>query len=252
MSVLLALFALQNEPPCEVKLLTSSEVVQPESDYVYALEFSPKQGWHIYWKNPGDSGVAPTIKWDLPEGWTANELQFPSPTLFEEGSMVTYGFSSKTVIVGSLKVPKIDMSRPVTLNGVVSWMACQDTCLTGTTPVTMTLQPSLGTAITSKFVTLIKDVSRPLLESTAREVNSGYVLQLNLASKPESLYFYPDTPGVLAHTKLQSMKSKGNSIELELLKSEFANGTPSRLTGVLEAKSKGKARFFAIDATITK
>ena len=35
--------------------------------------------WHTYWKNPGDSGLATTLSWELPAGTSAGAIEWPTP-----------------------------------------------------------------------------------------------------------------------------------------------------------------------------
>ncbi|HEX9946010.1 MAG TPA: thiol:disulfide interchange protein, partial [Allosphingosinicella sp.] len=39
-----------------------------------AIRMRPEPGWHGYWKNPGDSGTEPGVKWTLPAGAVAGPL----------------------------------------------------------------------------------------------------------------------------------------------------------------------------------
>ena len=56
------------------------------------LYFKLEPGWHIYWKNAGDSGEPPHIKWTLPEGITAGPLQFPAPKRLALGPLMDFGY----------------------------------------------------------------------------------------------------------------------------------------------------------------
>src|SRR6476660_4787986 len=54
-----------------------------------------KPGWHVYWKNPGDSGIATSVDFKLPEGFSAGEAQFPVPQRIEApGGIVNYGYTN--------------------------------------------------------------------------------------------------------------------------------------------------------------
>ena len=45
----------------EVELVAGHESVQPGSESFVGLLFKLDPGWHVYWKNPGDSGEPPTL-----------------------------------------------------------------------------------------------------------------------------------------------------------------------------------------------
>jgi DsbC/DsbD-like thiol-disulfide interchange protein len=50
-------------------------------DEVWAgVRFRLDPGWHVYWRNPGDSGGPPRVRWTrLPPGWSAGEIEWPAP-----------------------------------------------------------------------------------------------------------------------------------------------------------------------------
>lgn len=58
-----------------------------------ALCFRMDPGWHLYWKNPGDSGLAPEVVWELPEGWEAGPLEHPVPVWVAEDLTWRHPFS---------------------------------------------------------------------------------------------------------------------------------------------------------------
>ncbi len=52
-----------------------------------------RKDWHTYWKNPGDSGLAPRLKWVLPENVTAGPIQWQPPSRFPIGPLMNYGYA---------------------------------------------------------------------------------------------------------------------------------------------------------------
>ena len=62
-----------------VKAHLVSEVssIAPGESFWVALEFNIRDGWHTYWRNPGDSGQATSLKWQLPPGFTAGPGRGP-------------------------------------------------------------------------------------------------------------------------------------------------------------------------------
>ncbi|NJL83547.1 MAG: hypothetical protein HC890_12440 [Chloroflexaceae bacterium] len=47
-------------------LVSEVQSVQGGTPFWVALHLKIREGWHVYWQNPGDSGTAPIIKWALP------------------------------------------------------------------------------------------------------------------------------------------------------------------------------------------
>ena len=50
----------------------------PGTSINVGLKIEMDEGWHTYWKNPGDSGGPIEISWDLPDGFSASDIQWPT------------------------------------------------------------------------------------------------------------------------------------------------------------------------------
>jgi thiol:disulfide interchange protein DsbD len=69
-------------PRDQVALISQSNA--PKNGAItLALQFHLAPGWHIYWQNPGDAGLAPEITLNPPA--TASPFTYPPPTLLLQG-----------------------------------------------------------------------------------------------------------------------------------------------------------------------
>ena len=96
--------------------------------------FKIEPGWHIYWKNPGDSGQATKIEWQLPESWKTSELLWPYPhRYFEKGGIKTYAYSDEVLLFADLIIPPIVPEKDIELQfgANVSFLVCKDRCVPG-------------------------------------------------------------------------------------------------------------------------
>ncbi len=92
-----------------------------------ALMLSPDAGWHAYWKNPGDAGRAPKIKWTLPGGFSAAPFRFPAPHLIPFGEMNTYGYDEPLFLLAEVNVPAgLEPGTEYEITGKASWVVCDD------------------------------------------------------------------------------------------------------------------------------
>ena len=69
-------------------------------------------GWHTYWKNPGDAGIATQIKWQLPPGITAGEIQWPLPEKLPPAEVTTYGYEDEVMLLVPLTLATNLARRP--------------------------------------------------------------------------------------------------------------------------------------------
>jgi Disulphide bond corrector protein DsbC len=102
-----------------------------EGPEVYAaLRFRMEPGWHLYWKNPGDSGLPPEVAWDLPEGWKAGPLEHPVPLALASPGGLDYVHSGAFTFLAKL-IPPSGKQPAGTVRARLDWLACKDACVQG-------------------------------------------------------------------------------------------------------------------------
>ena len=68
-----------------------------------------------------------TIRWSLPEGFEAGELQFPSPHIIPFVDLITYGFDESILLLNNIVVPAgLSPGEIMELQGQVRWVVCDD------------------------------------------------------------------------------------------------------------------------------
>ena len=75
-------------------LVAADASVQPGKPITVALRLDHEPKWHTYWINAG-TGYATSIKWELPAGWSAGDIQWPVPTLIKNsaGAVTGHGYT---------------------------------------------------------------------------------------------------------------------------------------------------------------
>ena len=83
-------------------------------------------------KNPGASGLAPDITWNLPDGFEAGEIEFPTPARIEMAGLMSYAFEdSVTFIVPIQAHGDPEPGQMVTIGAELFYLICKDVCLPG-------------------------------------------------------------------------------------------------------------------------
>jgi thiol:disulfide interchange protein len=141
--VLLALLPVmtqaQPKPQTKVRLLFSHDVVQPGQTITAALELASAPGWHTYWRNPGDAGIATTIEWQLPEGVKAGAIRWPVPHKLTLQSLAAYAYEGTEYLLIPLTVSTNARAGSMQLKAKVDWLECEKTCNPHNTNVVATL-----------------------------------------------------------------------------------------------------------------
>src|SRR5262245_65947877 len=91
-----------------------------------ALRFQVEHGWHVYWKNPGESGVATTAKWTLPAAYTVDSMQYPTPAGLDIAGVVTHVHEGDVVFEATINPPAKITSRDSRLATRVRYGVCKD------------------------------------------------------------------------------------------------------------------------------
>ena len=57
-----------NTENANIDIIYSENFLKEGDELILGLRFKLTPGWHIYWKNPGDSGLPPELECNLPVG----------------------------------------------------------------------------------------------------------------------------------------------------------------------------------------
>ena len=187
------------------------------NEVTVGLHIGLAKGWYLYWLNPGDAGLAPAVQWQLPPGYSAEKLRFPTPEKFVHGDIATYGFRDETLILCAIRRPETSpgADRPI-ITAVLDWMVCRESCITGKSTAQVDLS-SLSSAdlqksrsILSLFSTRYPKSPNPadLTADEARLIKSpgGWVVEVALsgrdADRVSDFYPYPLDDFVIDHRRI--------------------------------------------------
>jgi len=155
-------------PDVSVTLIADRSAIVPGGKLRLGVVVDIEPGWHIYWRNPGDSGEATSIQFELPAGFVApqrfatGELSWPLPQRFEEpGGMVTYGYSGRAVWMAEVRAPESAAQYDaLTLAVRVGYLACKDLCLPGEADAALVL-PVAERSVPTPDAALLDEVVYP-------------------------------------------------------------------------------------------
>lgn len=144
------------------------------------------EDWHTYYKEPGDAGIPTRIKWQLPERFSASEIDWPKPEKFSEGSLTTYGYTGETLLPVTITVPDKLTESSYNLTAGVEWLVCKDICIPESQTVSLELpvgkpEPSADADLFSrtKQTTPVNDIAPlTLLVTLALALIGGLILNV--------------------------------------------------------------------------
>ena len=100
-----------------------------DGSHVAALEITMPEGWHTYWRAPGEVGIPPLFDWSGSEGVRRVSVSWPVPQVFEDGGVRSYGYETRVVL--PLRVELAPGATPhLALSGDIG--VCKDICVPAT------------------------------------------------------------------------------------------------------------------------
>jgi thiol:disulfide interchange protein/DsbC/DsbD-like thiol-disulfide interchange protein len=213
-----------------VKAHLVSEVgaIAPGQSFWIALEFNIRDGWHTYWRNPGDSGQATKLAWQLPPGFTAGDIVWTTPHRFEIPPLVNYGYAKHAVHLVNITAPKdLRPGTPVVLAAKASWLVCSDVCIPEDAQLQVTLpvntQPGAVDQADAALFTAARGElpSAQLAATTARVQNGQLVIALGkewgtTLPQIKSLAFFPYDDGGIEYAAPQTLTRNKDGVELAM------------------------------------
>jgi len=114
--------------PLSVELVSEVKAIAPGEPFTVGLHLNPPEGFHTYWKHPGIVGIATSVEWSLPPGFSAGEIQWPAPQTVKMARYTAQGYREETLLMVPITPPAKIPDASVTLTARVSWMCCGDQC----------------------------------------------------------------------------------------------------------------------------
>jgi DsbC/DsbD-like thiol-disulfide interchange protein/cytochrome c biogenesis protein CcdA len=217
-------------------LVSSRDAAAPGEAFEAGLRLKMLPGWHVYWKNPGDSGLAPKLTWRLPPGWSASPFDWPAPVRLQAPPLTSFGYEGEVVFPLTLTAPA--GARPGTralLSAKAEWLECRDVCIPGaaalTLPVAVAGASRAREAGERMLAAARAAVPRPDPRGAARASWTGMKAVLRLSGRFPRAEFFPSVPDVFDNGPTPVSESPAET-ELTLMPAA-GQKAPARVEGVL-------------------
>jgi thiol:disulfide interchange protein len=214
-------------PHVQAQLVSEVNTIQPGQPFWVGLHFQIKQGWHTYWKNPGDSGAAPTITWTLPTGFSAGELVYPYPKRLPFSGLMNFGYEDEVMMLSQITTPaNLSRNKPIQLNARIDWLVCEKECIpeNGTfrlTLATATTTPTINTEWAKQFEKTRASIPQDSpWQSHAYLNGETLVLKVKVgqlqAGQIEEVAFFPYEDGIINNAAPQKASFDKDGLTLQL------------------------------------
>lgn len=211
----------------------------PDGRRFLDVQFMIERGWHLYWRNPGDSGQPPRLSWTLPAGWSASEPIFPVPNHLPEDEDIL-AFEGSLRLLVPVTAPASWSGGAIAVRLSAEWMTCKEHCVVERQSLGAELVEREGSMPTGYPVTAPAE-----LLSELRGEGEERVLVIDASALASSARWFPDAcPGVLFPSE-RMLPMPGGRIEIPVRIRE--GDAPDRrpvVRGMVVIDSAGVVRAF--------
>lgn len=261
--------AEESEPsdPVNIELFAEEDSIQAGRPFWVALRLAIDEHWHIYWKNPGEVGIATTVEWNLPEGFHAGTIEWPFPKRLVLDDFIGYGYEGEVYLLAQIIPPAIfSNDAKLTLGAQIKWVVCSDSqCQPGEKEISIELPKTINVPkqnqqvmthftearakLPQKNWTIRAERKSPLIELTLQP-------PLNFTNDMTQVYFCPENHQLIDHqvdALLNQRQVTSLPYSVILKESENLKQRPTWLKGVLvfQTTSPQETQALEIDIPIS-
>ncbi|HEX7706575.1 MAG TPA: thioredoxin family protein [Thermoanaerobaculia bacterium] len=239
-------------PHVTAELLLEKRSVTPGESFDVALRLRMKDGWHTYWKHPGDSGEPTDITWNLPPGFTAGDIQWPYPQKISMAPLTTYGYEGEATLLVPFKAAsdaKPGSSARVTAD--VYWMVCETVCIPEEVTLALDVPIGEGSVLPSEPAASAFTSTREKLpipaddwNIVASEQDGQFVLRIEPSQGvvlDGDIQFFAASGPLIEHSEPETTSVDGRVVTMKLVRSPYLTGAPERFNGILLAANGVRA-----------
>ena len=195
-----------NTGHAKVSLVTDHMYSSSDSEMIVGIKMDMQSHWHTYWKNPGDSGGPIKVDWQLPEGVTVSDVNWPAPELIPYPPLMTYGYTDFVIFPFKLKIPN-DLNQ-FNVVADINFLICDDICV----PEKAILNASLNfldiDSKLDKWVSKVPSVTLPVIS----EINNDYLeLRFSKNNKIQSINFFIENENIVSYSSKQVLIKEENN-----------------------------------------
>ncbi|WP_237437371.1 protein-disulfide reductase DsbD family protein [Alteraurantiacibacter aestuarii] len=160
--------------------LVAERAIAPGASGDLALVFLPNEGWHGYWRNPGDAGQGMVLEWQLPAGWSVGETQYPVPQTYVIQGIMNHIFEGEHAVLVPLAVPDGTAPGAYRVTVFARWLTCSESlCVPQQATLSTAISVGEGVEVHPRFDSWRAAIA-PLLDRKASLQFTAEALRLSI------------------------------------------------------------------------
>ncbi|MFZ0821729.1 MAG: protein-disulfide reductase DsbD domain-containing protein [Candidatus Acidiferrales bacterium] len=231
-----------------LELVAENAWISPGQSFTIGLRFKMDPGWHIYWKNPGDSGEPPHVTWQLPPGITAGEIEWPAPHTMLASTIMNYVYDGEVLLIVPMQAAQgLSVAQSgAKLDASVRVLICSEKmCVPSKAQISLSLpvknQPPMpDPTVAALFSSTRAHLPKPApagWQFTWTDKQNSLVLRARITGKTSTglaaPYFFPMEDSPVDYSAKQEYVTSASGFQITMRKTNEPAKPFTRLRGVL-------------------
>ncbi|WP_310621087.1 protein-disulfide reductase DsbD domain-containing protein [Flexibacterium corallicola] len=107
--------------------LVRASAPEESGDYLAGLQFKIKEGWHIYWRYPGEVGLPTQADFTNSTNLKDAKIYYPPPQTYFDGYSTSLVYKKEAFL--PIRIERKNSYRPTLLNSSVNFGICSKVCV---------------------------------------------------------------------------------------------------------------------------
>jgi thiol:disulfide interchange protein DsbD len=248
----------------QARLILAQETARPGDTVLAGIHLHMNPGWHTYWKNSGQSGLPTTIDWQLPQGVSADAIQWPVPRKVPEQELTTYVFEDDAVLLVPLRISKEVPAGALQFKAKVDWLECKTQCISEHATIQATL--NVGAESKSSRDAPLLEQWRLKLPKPANSVSPiawwsqkssadsrSLIIEWNAAGKISAADFFPESAESFEiQPSTEKLSAPQDKVRLRAMVKKSSGDWPQKVAGLLIEQSGNEQRVYEADLAVAE
>lgn len=229
----------------EVQLISEQSSIAPGETFWIGIQMNIREGWYVYYRNPGDSGLPMTINWTQERDYNISDIKWPYPKWKDvSGGLTSYVYEDSILYMMEAVAPDdLEPGSKITLSAEADWLICEDICIPEYADISLTLPVSETSQMDETWLPYFSETRKNLPATldywhVVAEAE-GDIVTLSLSTDVfdlpgySNVKFFADKEGEIENGASQPFSVDGNTLRIQLEKSAYKSGDINRVWGVI-------------------
>jgi DsbC/DsbD-like thiol-disulfide interchange protein len=193
--------------------------------------------------------------WQLPPGFQAKEIRWPTPVRLGTGTVIDYGYEGRVLLPVPMQVPADYKSgKPVMLSADIRYLICREVCIPAKAQASLAIPPANASSVAADrelFRSTFENSPKPWPAGWKAQVSDSggsFQLSLNTGTSESKATFFPLEEDQVDNAAPQSVMPAPRGVQIKLKKSDQLLKPIAVLKGVVVL---GPGRAYEVTAPVT-